>query len=112
MSTRTEHLDLAGKVVAITGGARGIGLATATLSGRPGECGPKLSGWPQTVSQSWSISPPETFAENSNHSLQHWICDPEAPDDEAAAMNKVSLGPRRTHLRTGHSSNEGEADAS
>ena len=27
---------------------------------------------------------PETFAENSNHSLQHWICDPEAPDDEAA----------------------------
>ena len=29
MSRRTAHLDLQGKVVAITGGARGIGLATA-----------------------------------------------------------------------------------
>jgi NADP-dependent 3-hydroxy acid dehydrogenase YdfG len=35
MSTRTAHLDLCGKVVAITGGARGIGLATANAdSGR------------------------------------------------------------------------------
>ncbi|MDT5356463.1 MAG: hypothetical protein QOJ56_4995 [Mycobacterium sp.] len=38
MSTRTAHLDLRGKVVAITGGARGIGLATANAfaaSSRP-----------------------------------------------------------------------------
>lgn len=32
MSTRTAHLNPRGKVVAITGGARGIGLATATHS--------------------------------------------------------------------------------
>jgi hypothetical protein len=36
------------------------------------------------VSPNWSISQPETFAENSNHSLQHWICDPEAPDHGVA----------------------------
>ena len=36
MSTRTAHLDLPGKVVAITGGARGIGLATANAFARRG----------------------------------------------------------------------------
>ena len=46
-------------------------------------CGPKLSSWPQTASPNLFISQPETFAENSNHSLQHWICDPEAPDEAA-----------------------------
>jgi NAD(P)-dependent dehydrogenase (short-subunit alcohol dehydrogenase family) len=36
MSTRTAHLDLRGKVVAITGGARGIGLATANAFAQRG----------------------------------------------------------------------------
>jgi NAD(P)-dependent dehydrogenase (short-subunit alcohol dehydrogenase family) len=36
MSTRTANLDLHGKVVAITGGARGIGLATANAFARRG----------------------------------------------------------------------------
>ena len=36
MSRRTAHLDLHGKVVAITGGARGIGLATADAFARRG----------------------------------------------------------------------------
>ena len=36
MSTRTAHLDLPGKVVAITGSARGIGLATANAFARRG----------------------------------------------------------------------------
>src|SRR5258707_12338700 len=36
MSTRTAHLDLRGKIVAINGGARGIGLATANAFARRG----------------------------------------------------------------------------
>jgi NAD(P)-dependent dehydrogenase (short-subunit alcohol dehydrogenase family) len=36
MSTRTAQFDLRGKVVAITGGARGIGLATANAFARRG----------------------------------------------------------------------------
>ena len=36
MSTRTAQLDLRGKVVAITGGARGIGLATASAFAQRG----------------------------------------------------------------------------
>src|SRR5277367_321522 len=36
MSARTAHLDLRGKVVAITGGARGIGLATANAFAQRG----------------------------------------------------------------------------
>jgi NAD(P)-dependent dehydrogenase (short-subunit alcohol dehydrogenase family) len=36
MSRRTAYLDLHGKVVAITGGARGIGLATANVFARRG----------------------------------------------------------------------------
>jgi NAD(P)-dependent dehydrogenase (short-subunit alcohol dehydrogenase family) len=36
MSTRTAQFDLRGKVVAITGGARGIGLATANAFAQRG----------------------------------------------------------------------------